>query len=99
MPAFPAGLKEPSNKYLISESIHNMTPYSRFYKWELLILLFFAYFFHQADRAIFGVVAGDIQTDLGLSDTQIGLTAFVLFFTLALMVPIAGFVGDRFSRK
>ncbi len=70
-----------------------------FYRWGLLFLLFWAYFFHQADRAIFGVVVTAIQKDLHLNDTQIGLTAFVLFFMLAMMVPIAGFAGDRFSKK
>ena len=70
-----------------------------FYKWELLLLLFLAYFFHQADRAIFGVVTSDIQNDLGLSNTQIGTAQTVMFLTLAVMVPIAGFVGDRFSKK
>ena len=71
----------------------------RFYKWELLVLLFAAYFFHQADRAIFGVVTTDIQNDLNLSSTQIGAAQTAMFLTLAIMVPIAGFVGDRFNKK
>lgn len=70
-----------------------------FYRWGLLFLLFWAFFFHQADRAIFGVVVSEIQKDLHLNDTQIGLTASVLFFMLAIMVPVAGFAGDRFSKK
>ncbi|MDR0611495.1 MAG: hypothetical protein LBG58_15410 [Planctomycetaceae bacterium] len=48
---------------------------SRFYRWELLFLLFCAYFLHQADRAIFGVLLPSIKSELGLSDTQLGLTA------------------------
>ena len=71
----------------------------RFYTWALLLLLFLAYFFHQADRAIFGVVTTDIQNDLGLSSTQIGAAQTAMFLTLAIMVPIAGFVGDRFNKK
>ena len=71
----------------------------RFYKWELLLLLFLEYFFHQADRAIFGVVTTDIQNDLGLTSTQIGAAQTAMFLTLAIMVPIAGFVGDRFNKK
>lgn len=70
-----------------------------FYKWELLILLFFAHFFYQADRAIFGIVTEEIGRDLHLSSTQLGLTASILFFVLAIMVPAAGFIGDRYSRK
>ncbi|MDR1962329.1 MAG: MFS transporter [Planctomycetaceae bacterium] len=72
---------------------------SRFYRWELLLLLFCAYFLHQADRAIFGVLLPSIKSELGLSDTQLGLTASVLFLVLAVMVPVAGFLGDYWSKK
>ncbi|MDR2706991.1 MAG: MFS transporter, partial [Planctomycetaceae bacterium] len=68
-------------------------------RWELLFLLFCAYFLHQADRAIFGVLLPSIKSELGLSDTQLGLTASVLFLVLAVMVPVAGFLGDRWSKK
>jgi len=69
------------------------------YKWELLALLSAAFFFHQADRAIFGVVLSSIKGELGLTDSQLGLVGTCLFVTLAVMVPVAGFLGDRFSRK
>lgn len=69
------------------------------YKWELLGLLFCAYFFHQGDRAIFGVVLGAIKADLRLSDEQLGMVGSVLFFTLAVMMPIAGCLGDIWNRK
>ncbi len=69
------------------------------YKWELLALLFCAFFFHQGDRAIFGVVLSAIKTDLGLSDSQLGLVGTVLFVTLALMMPVAGYLGDVWNRK
>jgi len=69
------------------------------YKWELLALLFCAFFFHQGDRAIFGVVLSAIKTDLGLTDSQLGLVGSVLFFTLAVMMPVAGYLGDVWNRK
>ncbi len=72
---------------------------SKNYKWELLALLSAAFFFHQADRAIFGVVLPSIKSELGLTDSQLGLIGTSLFATLAVMVPIAGFLGDRLSRK
>lgn len=72
---------------------------SRFYRWELLALLFCAYFFHQGDRAIFGVVLPLIKADLALSDAQLGLVGSVLFFTLAVMMPLTGYLGDIWSRK
>lgn len=69
------------------------------YKWFLLLLLSCAFFFHQADRALFGLLTIPIQNDLGLSDVQIGWINTVLSWTLAGMAFIAGPVGDRFSRK
>jgi MFS family permease len=69
------------------------------YPWELLALLWLAFFFNQADRQIFGVVLTSIRADLGLSDAQLGLIASVLFWTLGLAFPVAGYVGDRWSKK
>ena len=69
------------------------------YKWELLILLWFAFFLNQADRQIFSVVLPLIRKDLGLTDAELGLIASALVWTYGLLVPIAGFVGDTFSRR
>ena len=71
----------------------------RDYKWELLALLCLAFFFHQGDRAIFGVVLPEIREDLRLSDSQLGFVGTVLFFTLAVMMPIAGYLGDMLRKK
>lgn len=69
------------------------------YKWELLALLSLAFFFHQGDRAIFGVVLSQIRADLALSDSQVGLVGSVLFLTLALLMPFAGYAGDRWPKE
>lgn len=69
------------------------------YRWELLGLLWLAFFFNQADRQVFSVVLTSIRAELGLSDAELGLIATVLFWTLGLLFPVAGFVGDRFSKK
>ena len=58
-------------------------PLHRLYRWELLFWLCLAFFFHQGDRAIFGVVISEIRADLGLTDSQLGLVGSVLFLTLA----------------
>lgn len=71
----------------------------RLYRWELLALLFFTFFLHQGDRAIFGVVLSSIREDLQLTDAQLGMVGSALFFTLALLVPVAGYLGDVLSRK
>lgn len=69
------------------------------YKWELVFLLCLAYFFHQGDRAIFGVVLAEIRRDLGLGDAQLGLVGSVLFLMLALTMPLAGYVGDKWRKN
>ena len=58
-----------------------------------------AFFFHQADRALFGLLTIPIQSDLHLTDVQIGWINTTLSWTLAAMTVVAGFLGDRFSRK
>jgi len=71
----------------------------RWYRWAVVALLSGAYFFHQADRAIFGVLLPYVQTDLSLTDRQLGHINTVLFLTIAVVTFVAGFLGDRFSRK
>jgi len=58
-----------------------------------------AFFFHQADRVLFGLLTIPIQDELHLTDLQIGWINTSLFCTLAITTPLAGFLGDRFSRK
>ena len=72
---------------------------NRYYKWFLLLMLSCAFFFHQADRAIFGLLTIPIQNELHLTDVQIGWINTVLSWTLAGMAFIAGPIADRFSRK
>ena len=74
-------------------------PASPVYRWELLTLLCGAFFLHQGDRAIFGVVLSSIQADLRLTDSQLGMVGSALFLTLAFMMPLAGYLGDVCSRK
>jgi len=69
------------------------------YKWIMLALLSCAFFFHQADRVLFGLLTIPIQDELHLTDLQIGWINTSLFCTLAITTPLAGFLGDRFSRK
>ena len=69
------------------------------YKWLLIAMLSGAFFFHQADRALFGLLTIPIQDELKLTDVQIGWINTTLSWTLAAMTVVAGFLGDRFSRK
>ena len=72
---------------------------SRFYKWEIILLLWVAYFLNQGDRQVFNTVLPHIQAFLGLEDSTMGLisTCFNLFF--AMTVPFAGYFADRIPRR
>jgi MFS family permease len=83
-----------------SEIIINKTHSLRTsYRWELLVLLWLAFFLNQADRQIFSVVLPLIRAELSLTDAELGLIASALIWTYGLLVPVAGFIGDRISRR
>lgn len=69
------------------------------YKWELVFWLFVAFFFNQADRQIFNVLLLDIQLELGLTSEQMGLVGTALLLVNGLLLPVAGILGDRISKK
>ncbi len=69
------------------------------YKWELMVLLWFAYCFNQADRQVYNVVLPALQNELHINDVQAGLVASVFMWTYAMLVPVAGYAGDVFRRK
>ena len=69
------------------------------YKWELIILLWLAFFFNQADRQIFYIVLPSIRDDLGLTDANMGLISTLMILVYGLFVPISGVLGDRFNKK
>ena len=65
------------------------------YKWAVLAMLSLAFFFHQADRVLFGRLTISIQEDLHLDDLQIGWVNTALFCTLVVTTPFGGFLGDH----
>ena len=72
---------------------------SKYYKWEVLLLLWMAYLLNQADRQVFNTVLPSIRQALDLTDTSVGLIATIFNLFYAAMVPIGGWAGDSFSRK
>lgn len=58
-----------------------------------------AYLLNQGDRQVFNTVLPAIRDALNLTDTSVGLIATIFNLFYALMVPIGGWAGDRFSRK
>jgi MFS family permease len=68
--------------------------------WYAVAVLMLAYTLSFIDRQIIGLLVGPIQAELGLTDTQVGLTqglAFAAFYTL-LGLPM-GAIVDRFNRR
>ncbi|MBR4809911.1 MAG: MFS transporter [Bacteroidales bacterium] len=80
-------------------STESMKSASKWYKWEVLALLWVAYLLNQGDRQVFNSVLPLIRDSLSLSDTSVSLIAVFFNLFYAVMVPIGGWMGDRFSRK
>jgi len=69
------------------------------YRWELLAFCWLAYFLNRADRQIYSAVLPDLRASLGLSPDQAGLVAMCFTWAYGAMVPLAGYLGDRWRRK
>ncbi len=69
------------------------------YKWELIVLLWFAFLFNMADRQAYNVVLPLLSKDLGLSPVQAGLVASIFLWVYSVLVPIGGYLGDIARRK
>ena len=70
-----------------------------FYKWEVVLLLWVAFFLNQADRQAFNIVLPQIQAHLGASDSTMGLISALFNLFYAITVPFAGYFADRLSRS
>jgi MFS family permease len=71
----------------------------RFYKWELLLLLWVAYFLNQGDRQIYNAVLPLIKDNLHATDAQLGMVATVFTLLYGVLVPVAGCLGDFVTKK
>lgn len=69
------------------------------YPWLILVFFWLIYFLSHADRQVIFSVLPLIKRDLQVSDTQLGLMSSVFFWVFAILVPIAGMLGDVVSRK
>ena len=78
----------------------NTAPYPRpRHSWYMIVLLTLAYFISYIDRTVIGLLVEPIQTDLSLSDGQMGLllgAAFGIFYA-TMGLPL-GWLADRTRR-
>lgn len=72
---------------------------SRRYAWLVVGLFWCVFFLNQADRQVIFSVFPLLKTELALSDAQLGAISSVFFWAYAVLVPIAGGLGDAFNRK
>ena len=96
MPTFAPHYTTHNSKITISLKMKGTHKY---YKWEVLALLWMAYLLNQADRQVFNTVLPQIKDSLSIGDTEVGLIATIFNLCYAVMVPLGGLAGDRLSRK
>jgi MFS family permease len=58
-----------------------------------------AYFLNYSDRQVIFSIFPILKSELGLTDTQLGLTGSVFLWVYAFCSPVAGQIGDLFSKR
>jgi MFS family permease len=71
----------------------------RFYKWEVLVILWICFFLHQGGRQVYNSLIPLMRKDLGLTDVQMGLVATCFTLVYGAVVPFAGFFGDILQKR
>lgn len=67
-------------------------------EWALIAYLWVCYVLNHADRQVVYTLFPALQTELGLSDTMLGLTGALFLWVYGLCSPLSGILGDRWSR-
>src|ERR1700709_117661 len=65
----------------------------------VLAMLCVMYFITYVDRVNIGTAASEIQKELGLSNTQLGLIFSAFAYPYLLFQVVGGWVGDRFGAR
>ncbi len=69
------------------------------YRWWLVGMLWLVCLFNYADRQAIFSVFPLLKDEMGLSDVQLGVVGGAFMWVYAAVLPLAGLVGDRVSRK
>jgi predicted MFS family arabinose efflux permease len=67
-------------------------------EWALIAYLWVCYLLNHADRQVVYTLFPALQKDFGYSDTVVGLTGALFLWVYGLCSPVAGILGDRFSK-
>ena len=65
----------------------------------LVAFMWVAYFLNYCDRQAVFAMFPALRADLGMTDRQLGLTGSAFLWVYAFGCPIAGQLGDRFSKR
>lgn len=82
-----------------SEKAVHVPPVSKHQAFLLLGLMWFANLLNYCDRQAVFAMFPSLKTDLSMSDAQLGLTGAFFLWIYALGCPVAGFIGDRASKR
>jgi MFS family permease len=69
------------------------------YKWLVVAMLWFVCLFNYADRQAIFSIFPLLKSEMTLSDVELGVIGSSFGWVYALALPLAGLVGDRWSRK
>lgn len=67
-------------------------------EWLLIAYLWGCYVLNHADRQVVYTLFPALQAEFGYSDAVVGLTGALFLWVYGLCSPVAGILGDRFSR-
>lgn len=65
----------------------------------LVAFMWVAYFLNYCDRQVVFSLFPVLKSDLGFTDTQLGLTGSIFLWVYGIGCPIAGQIGDKFSKR
>lgn len=67
-------------------------------EWRLIAFLWFCYVLNHADRQVVYTLFPTLQKSFGYSNAVLGLTGALFLWVYGLFSPLAGVIGDRFSK-
>ena len=68
-------------------------------EWQLIAFLWACYALNQADRQVVYTLFPALQKTFGFSNLVLGLTGALFLWVFGAFSPIAGILGDRFSKR
>ncbi len=69
------------------------------YKWTLVALLWLVALLNYVDRQVIFAVFPLLQTELHVTNLQLGLLATSFLWVYGLLSPVAGYIADRYGRR